>query len=100
MLILSLTINILYTGKDGSARKFAQEMLETGIVSRIREQEGNTKYEYYLPMDDSESVLLIDSWKDQEALDKHHQTEMMKEIADLRKKYKLKMKVKRYQEID
>lgn len=92
-----LVINIYYTGKDGSARAFAKEMTENGIVERIRQEEGNLGYEYFFPVDDEETVLLIDKWKNQEALDFHHKTRMMEQIAALREKYKLKMKVERYQ---
>ncbi|MEG2708162.1 MAG: putative quinol monooxygenase [Vagococcus sp.] len=97
---MSLTINILYTGTDGSAKKFAEEMMATGIVDKIRKEEGNERYEYYFPLEDPESLLLIDTWKNQEALDIHHKTPMMEEIAALRKKYKLKMLVQRFQTLD
>ena len=93
---MSITINIYYTGKNGSARQFAEEMTSTGIVDAIRAEEGNEKYEYFFPMDDSETVLLIDRWTSQAALDFHHQTDMMKTIASLREKYHLKMRVERY----
>lgn len=93
---MSLTINIYYTGKDGSARKFAEEMVSSGVVNRVRSEEGNEKYEYFFPMNDSETVLLIDRWKNQEALDIHHKSPMMKEIADLRDKYHLHMRVEQF----
>ena len=51
---------------------------------------------YFFPMDDKETVLLIDRWKSQEALDIHHKSPMMKEIADLREKYHLHMKVEQF----
>ena len=54
------------------------------------------KYEYFFPMDDPETVLLIDRWRDQEALDIHHKSEMMKKIAVLRDKYELRLRVERY----
>lgn len=92
-----LVINIYYTGKGGSARAFAKEMTENGIVERIRQEEGNLGYEYFFPVDDEETVLLIDKWKNPEALDFHHKTRMMEQIAALREKYKLKMRVERYQ---
>lgn len=93
---MSLTINIYYTGKDGSARKFAEEMVSNGVVDRVRSEEGNEKYEYFFPMNDSETVLLIDRWKNQDALDIHHKSPMMKEIADLRDKYHLHMRVEQF----
>lgn len=93
---MSITINIYYTGKNGNAKKFAQEMLSRGIVEKIRAEEGNIKYEYFLPMNDEETVLLIDCWKDQMSLDKHHNSPMMQEIIALREKYDLHMQVERY----
>ena len=96
---MSLVINIYYTGTNGSARKFAKEMISSGIVDRVRAEDGNEKYEYFYPVDDEETVLLIDKWKNQEALDIHHKSDMMKEIAKLRDKYGLRMRVEKYTEI-
>ena len=89
---MSLIVNIYYTGENGSARKFAKEMVSSGLVNKIRSEEGNERYEYFFPMEDEETILLIDKWKNEEALDIHHKSEMMKQIADLRNKYNLKMK--------
>ena len=96
----SLTVNIRYTGQNGSARAFAEEMTKSGIVDSIRAEQGNLRYEYYFPMDDPETVLLIDSWENQEAIDRHHATPMMKQISDLREKYDLHMTVERYTQVE
>lgn len=93
---MSITVNIYYTGTNGNARKFAEEMVESGLVDEIRAEKGNERYEYFFPMDDPETVLLIDRWRDQAAIDFHHKSEMMPKIAALREKYKLRMKVERY----
>lgn len=96
---MRITVNILYTGQNGRARAFAEEMVSSGLVEKIRAEAGNECYAYFFPMEDSESVLLIDRRKNQEAIDAHHKSEMMSEIASLRKKYGLKMKVERYTEL-
>ena len=93
---MSITVNLRYTGTDGNARKFAEEMISSGTVDAIRAEEGNLRYEYYQSMDDPETILLIDSWANQEAIDKHHATSMMDTIAKLRDKYDLHMTVERY----
>lgn len=93
---MSITVNLYYTGRDGAARRFAEEMVASGLVERIRAQAGNERYEYFFPMDNPETVLLIDRWRDQEALDIHHKSPMMGEIALLREKYKLRLRVERY----
>ena len=43
---MSLTVNLYYTGKNGSARKFAEEMESSGVADRIRKEPGNEKYNY------------------------------------------------------
>ena len=93
---MSITVNLRYTGTDGNARKFAEEMVSSGTVDAIRSEEGNLRYEYYQSLDDPETILLIDSWANQEAIDKHHATPMMDIIAKLREKYDLHMTVERY----
>ena len=97
---MSLIVNIYYTGKNGSAKHFTEEMVKSGIVDRVRAEEGNERYEYFFPMDDTETVMLIDKWRDQAALDAHHKTPMMKEIAALREKYNLHMRVEKYTELE
>ena len=95
---MSITVNIYYT--SANARAFAEEMSALGIVDAIRAEDGNLRYEYFFPMNDPETVLLIDSWRDQAALDKHHESSMMAQIAALREKYDLHMKVERYVSAD
>ncbi len=93
---MAITIHIYYTGKGNSARKFAQEMIDSGTVEKIKKENGNLAYRYFFPIDDDESVLLIDSWENQQAIDLHHESPMMKTIIGLREKYDLHMKVERY----
>ncbi len=82
---MSIMVNIYYTGTNGNARKFAEEMERSGTARAIREEAGNLRYDYFFPMADPETVLLIDCWESQE------------KIAGLRIKYGLHMKVERYE---
>lgn len=93
---MAVTVNIYYSGVDGNAKKFAEEMVSSGVVDDIRAEVGNIRYEYFFPMADMETVLLIDSWEDQHSIDVHHASPMMARIIELREKYDLHMKVERY----
>jgi quinol monooxygenase YgiN len=93
---MSISVNIYYIGEKGNARKFAEEMEKSGTADAIRNEAGNLKYEYFYPANDAETVLLIDVWKDQNAIDLHHASPMMEKISALREKYNLRMKVERY----
>ena len=84
-----LTINIRYTGQNGSARKYVEEMESSGIADRIRAVEGCLGYDYFFPADDTEGLLLIDSWENQEALNRYHASPAMQEATALREKYGL-----------
>ena len=97
---MAITVNLRYTGINGNALKFAEEMLSTGTVDKIRAEEGNLRYEYYRSLDDPETILLIDSWEDQQAIDRHHASPMMKTIVQLREKYDLHATAKRYTDAD
>lgn len=93
---MAITVNIYYSSKNGNAKKFYEKMITSGLVEEIRSENGNLRYEYFMPMDDKETLLLIDIWKDQASLDIHHASAMMDKITQLREKYDLHMKVERY----
>lgn len=69
-----------------SALKFSEEMTKSITVDLIRKEENNLRYEYYPSSEDPETILIIDSRKDQESIDRHNASDMMKTIATLREK--------------
>ena len=91
-----ITVNLYYKGANGSARAFAEEMESSGIADAIRAEEGNLRYQYFQPLADPETILLIDSWRDQDAIDAHHASPMMAQLAALREKYDLHMTVEKF----
>ena len=95
-----ITVNLHYTGTNGKARLFAKEMESSGTAAAIRAEQGNIRYEYYFPMNDPETVLLIDAWESQAAIDAHHASPMMETIQALREKYDLHMKVERFTSLE
>ena len=40
-----ITVNLRYTGTCGNAHVFAEEMMSSGTVDKIRAEEGNLQYE-------------------------------------------------------
>lgn len=92
---MAITIHIYYSGEGNNAREFAEEMISSGTTAKIRAEEGNLRYDYFFPMEDASTVLLIDSWTDQKAIDIHHESPMMQTILALREKYDLHMQIER-----
>ena len=94
--IWKVLINLYYKGSNDSARAFAEEMERSGIAEDIRKEPGNLRYQYFQLLNDPETVLLIDSWTDQAAIDAHHASPMMAKLAALREKYDLHMTAERF----
>lgn len=93
---MSIAVHLFYTGVNGNARRFAEEMEQSGTAALIRAERGNEQYEYFQPLGDPETVLLIDRWKDQASINAHHASPMMRTIIQLREKYDLHMRVERF----
>ncbi len=93
---MAITVNLYYKGTNGNAKKFMEEMEKSGTAAAIQSEKGNLRYDYFFPANAPETVLLIDSWENQEAIDAHHASPMMDTLAELREKYDLHMTVERY----
>ena len=91
-----ITVNLYYSGRNGNARRFAEEMERSGTAAAVRAEDGNFRYAYFQSLDDPETVLLIDKWRDQAAINAHHTSPAMQVIAALRETYDLHMKVERF----
>ena len=93
---MSIALNLYYKGKNGSAKMFMEEMEKSGIADTIRNMDGNEGYEYFYSVRDKETILLVDRWKNDDALHFHHNSDHMKKQAELKDKYDLELKVERY----
>ena len=51
----AITMNLYYTGSDGNARKFVEEMESSGTADAIRAEEGNLRYDYFVSRYDPET---------------------------------------------
>ncbi len=58
---MAITVNLRYMGKNGSALDFVKEMISSGTVDEIRNEDGNLCYEYFQSLENPETILLIDS---------------------------------------
>lgn len=91
-----VTFNIRYNAPKGNALKYMKDMTKSGIADSIRAIPGCLRYDFFIPQDDPQSVLLIDSWEDQEALNRYHHSPIMEKAKALRIKYKLERKAEMF----
>ncbi len=91
-----VVLNVYYNGENGSAKRFVEEMEKSGIAPSVREEEGNIAYKYFSSLGDDKTVMLVEKWESQRALDIHQAQKKMKTIAALRTDLRLSVCVERY----
>lgn len=76
-----ITLNVLYTAKPGMREEFIRQAESKGILAKIRGEEGNICYDYFLSRDNGDQILLLERWENQEVLSRHLAAPHMAELA-------------------
>lgn len=82
-----LTLYVRYTAKAGCREAFVREIVETGILTLIRQEAGCLAYDYYFSAQDENVVLLIERWESAEHQRIHMQQPHMTRLREIKDKY-------------
>ncbi len=82
-----IVLNVTYKCKHQMREEFLEMIMSEGIDVECRAEEGNLKYDYYIPTDDSDDLLLIEKWRNAEALAEHSKQSHFVRIGELKKDY-------------
>lgn len=91
-----LLMHVIYKIKEGKRDEFIQRVEESGIITASKQEPGNLLYQYFYPINDESSVLLIESWTNTNAQVAHGKTEQFKKLSDLKKEYVEEVIIKKY----
>ena len=93
---MNVVINVHYKGSGGSARRFVEDMVSEGVLEAVRAEDGCIGYEYFVSFDDPESIVLIEHWRDEAALEAHACSENMKRISLLKDRHGLSSAIEKF----
>lgn len=62
----NLLLFVTYTAKPGMRDRFVQEIFESGVLEKIRREDGCLGYDYYLSAEKEDEILLIEKWTSKE----------------------------------
>ena len=82
-----LTLYVRYTAKDGCREAFVREIVETGILTLIRQEAGCLAYDYYFSAQDENVVLLIEQWESAAHQRVHMEQPHMTRLREIKNKY-------------
>ena len=91
----NIVLHVYYTGEK--AKEFATEMDTGGLQAAVKAEDGCLQYDYFLPTQDANTVLLLEKWRDQTAIEKHNASDNMVKLKATKAKYGLETKIERYE---
>ena len=95
-----ITLNVTYKCKPGKRNDFLQAIQKEGIDKKSRAEEGNIKYDYYLSVIDNDEILLVEKWKDANAISEHGKQEHFKKLGELKTNFITDTIIERFEEQD
>ncbi len=82
-----IILNVHYKCKPGKRDEFRENLNILGVPSKTRAEDGCLGYDYYLPVDNDDELLLIERWRDAEALASHGTSAHCVELQPVKQKY-------------
>ena len=79
-----IVLNVTYYVKPGLREEFLEAILAEGIDEASRAEDGNIKYDYYIPFDGGDELLLVEKWRSAAALKAHAETPHFKRLGELK----------------
>lgn len=87
---------VYYHCENGMRAAFLKALEDAQIAKRCQSEPGNVQYSYYLPVDNPNTVLLLEKWENEEAQKVHLATDNFKVLTDIKAKFVVDTKIERY----
>lgn len=82
-----IVLNVTYKCKAGMREKFLEKIVSEGIDVACRTEAGNIKYDYYMSADKADEMLLVEKWRDADAVTSHGQEAHFKRLGEIKDEF-------------
>ena len=82
-----LTWNVTYHCKSGQRDAFFQALCNLGVRNNSIHEEGNLKYDYVFDAQNTDALLLVESWTSPELQQVHCETEIFAQLQALKAQF-------------
>lgn len=93
----SIILHVYYTGTPEAVRAFLEDIDREGLRETVRAEEGCLQYDYFLSCQDTDTLLLVEHWRDALALENHSAQPHMDRIRRLKASRGLSTRIERYE---
>ena len=92
-----IVLNVTYKCKPEMRDEFLEAIMTEGIDAASRAEAGNIKYDYYYPAEGGDELLLVEKWRDSEALKEHSGQAHFARLGELKPEYVLETVIEKYE---
>ena len=92
-----IVLNVTYKCKPRMRDEFLEMIVTEGIDVASRSDDGNLKYDYYIPADGGDELLLVEKWTDADALSKHLKKSHLARLGELKSTYVIDAAIEKYE---
>lgn len=93
-----IVINCSFISETTDMKDFYKILCDEGLVAGSRADKGNIKYDFYISVEDSKQMMLIEHWETVEDLQAHSETELFQKFRPLCKANGVKSRLAMYEE--
>jgi quinol monooxygenase YgiN len=91
-----ILVNVRYTIKPGKRDEFLEKVIQQGIIRKSKEEPGNVKYEYYIPVGSENVLFLMEMWVNSATQIVHGKTEHYQRLQVLKEEYVTDVTIEKY----
>ncbi len=92
-----LVFNVTFKCRPDMREAFLKSIISEGIDAAARREAGNLKYDFYLPVDNGSDLLLIEKYRDADAVAEHVRQAHTAKLVQLKEKYVADMILEQYE---
>ena len=93
----NIILHVTYYCKNGAAQDFVRSVKDSGVQTLIRAEDGCLQYDYHLSLEEENAVVLLEKWRDGDALAAHMQQPHMETLKELKSRFALDTKIERFE---
>ena len=93
----NVILHVTYCCKSGMAEEFVRAIKDSGVQALVRAEDGCMQYDYLLSLEESDTVVLLEKWRDGEALAAHMAQPHMETLKDFKSRYVQDSKIERFE---
>lgn len=92
----SIVLHVTYHCHPGAAQEFVRALKESGLQDAVRREDGCLQYDYHLSCEEADAVVLLEHWRDAQALAVHGGTDTMARIKAVKERFVARTDVARF----